>query len=217
MDQAYRRQAGRERVLNYHIKEGYKENKVAYFLDNLKATRGIVFQPDVYTFAEQCCKMMGLNRIVDVGCGQADKLADIHERHKGWDFLGVDFGKNIEYCASYDWGTWSEADLEDDLILPAAGSVVICSDVIEHLADPVPLLKSLRKSRAELIVLSTPERDLQHGLDHMGPSPNINHVREWNYDELHSFLEDEGFTIRFHGLTRSSDHGPYCQTQLVVM
>lgn len=211
--------------MSFGIKDGYRENPVEYFLDNLVETRGILFQPDVYAMAELLVGFTepgpydqdGPLDVVDVGCGYGDKLAAMQARHGEWTFYGLDFGANIEHCRkTYDWGTWIETDFETIEYLKFPGSVMICSDVIEHLADPRPLLKAMRESRAN-IVLSTPERDLQHGLDHMGPSPNINHVREWNYEELHAFLEAEGFTIRFHGLTRSSDAGPYCQTQLVVM
>lgn len=212
--------------MSFHIKEGYRENPVEYFLDNLVETRGIIFQPDVYTMAEYLAStqvdiLFEYGRdphILDVGCGFADKLAGIQSRHPDWGYTGIDYRTNIDHCrATYEWGRWLDVDLEDVRILDYPGSIIVCSDVIEHLADPRPLLHSLKASEAEMIVLSTPERDLQHGTDHMGPSPNVNHVREWNYEELHAFLEDEGFTIRWHGLTRSSDAGPYCQTQLVVM
>lgn len=199
--------------MSFGIKDGYQERPTEYFLDNLKETRGIVFQPDVYTLAELLCDIGGITQINDLGCGQGDKLAAIHERHPDWDLIGYDFGANIQYCrVAYDWGTWVDVDLEHPLT--TTWGMVICSDVIEHLANPVVLLESILD---RFVVLSTPERDLQHGVDHMGPSPNINHVREWNYQELHTFLENLGFHIKFHGLTRSSDQGPYCQTQIVVM
>lgn len=204
--------------MTYHIKDGYRENPVAYFTDNLFVSRGIVFQPDVYTFAEYLAGSGDAAHILDVGCGQADKLADIRSRHEAWGFTGIDYGPNIDYCrATYDWGRWLTVDLEDPPLLDYPGSVIICSDVIEHLGDPRPLLGQLREAEAAAIVLSTPERDLQHGVKHNGPSPNVHHVREWNTTELRAFLEAEGFTIRFHGLTRSSDQGPFMQTQLVVM
>lgn len=200
------------------IKDSYVENPgPVYFLDDPTATRGIVFQPDVYTFAEWAAQLAGVTTIYDIGCGWGDKLAALHQRRPDWTLVGVDYGANIAHCEdTYDFGAWLEHDLEKYFRLFGAGSVVICSDVIEHLVDPTNLLRSLKDSEANSIVLSTPERDLHHGYDHMGPSSNICHVREWNGVELRALLESHGFTVNHVGLTRGSDQGPYMGTQLVV-
>lgn len=200
------------------IKDGYVENPgVCYFVDDATATRGIVFQPDVYTFAEWVAETAGIRRIMDIGCGWADKLAGIHQRHADWDFVALDFGANIEHCRrTYDWGTWLEQDLEQPFLIGATGSVIICSDVIEHVADPTNLVRSMRMSGAEAIVVSTPERDVQYGAQHMGPPPNPCHVREWNGAELAAFLTEEGLTVRHVGLTRGNDRGTAMATQLLV-
>jgi hypothetical protein len=46
------------------------------------------------------------------------------------------------------------------------------------------------------VVLSTPERDLRRGRDHMGPPDNSSHVREWNAAEFSAYLQSRGFVIR---------------------
>lgn len=204
----------------FEIKASYRENpKPCYFLDDVTDVRGIVFQPDVYTFAELLAEVAGLPSIVDVGCGYGGKLAAIHDRHPDWCFLGVDYGANLEHCrALYPWGDWLEQDLEaiGGSAIDAHASVLICSDVIEHLADPRPLVAALRGSGAELIVLSTPERDVQYGYDHEGPPPNLCHIREWSAGELKAFLEGEGLRVRHVGLTRGSDQGWPMATTIVV-
>lgn len=209
--------------MGFHLPVGYHENPgPVYFLDDPTADRGIVFQPDVYTLAEYLAELtgggaLGPPAIVDVGCGWGDKLALMHDRHPGWTFHGVDYGANIARCRqAWPWGSWVEHDLETFVALDADEAIVICSDVIEHLVDPLPLIASLRASGAAAIVLSTPERDVQHGYDHRGPSPNLCHVREWNAHELHVLLEEHGLRIRHHGLTRGSDQGWPMATQLVV-
>jgi hypothetical protein len=197
----------RQGGLRYGIKAGYEENAApSYFVDQVTSEHGVVYQPDVYTLAEFLARQTSNPAIVDVGCGWADKLADLRERNPTWTFAGVDFGQNIEFCRrTYAWGRWIAADLEQGVPLAVPGAVVICSDVIEHLRDPLPLLSTLRGSQAHAIVLSTPERDLQHGRDHMGPPPNVHHVREWNSAELWEFLERGGLRVEHLGLTRSYD------------
>lgn len=200
------------------IKDNYVENPgVCYFLDDVTSTRGIVFQPDVYTFAEWTAETAGVKRIVDVGCGWADKLARVQQRHTDWEFAGIDFGANIRECEqSYPWGRWYDVDIDQPFTFDGVGAVVICSDVIEHVADPCHLVAAFRTCGAVSIIISTPERDLQYGPAHFGPSPNPHHVREWNGVELAAFLTAEGLNVRHVGLTRGNDRGTAMATQLVV-
>lgn len=203
----------------YGIKQGYVENPgPVYFLDDVTTTRDIVFQPDVYTFAEWVAARPddADPTVLDVGCGWGDKLAAMHERHPYWHFLGMDYGDNIRHCEqNYDWGMWIDIDLETIESTPPA-DVVICSDVIEHLVNPVPLVQALKATNAEAIIISTPERDVQYGYDHTGPSKNLCHVREWNAQELKGFLESEGLVIDHIGLTRGNDQTYAMGTILVV-
>ena len=136
----------------------------------------------------------------------------------------VDFGVNIEACrARYDWGDWIGADLDDDdSPLPLSSlndSIVVCADVIEHVVHPERLLRKLRdllERGATALVLTTPERDLRRGRKHIGPSPNVAHVREWALDELRGFMADEGLEGYF-GLTRTNDTAPYLHTIFAVI
>lgn len=207
--------------MGFCIKDGYVENTgVCYFVDDATVTRGIVFQPDVYTFAEWVAEMVAADRIIDVGCGWADKLAGIHDRQlERFSYVGIDFGSNIEHCRqAYGWGKWVEADLEAgcDIECIYEPTVIICSDVIEHLADPTSLVRSLATSGADAIIISTPERDVQYGAQHFGPPQNPCHVREWNGAELAAYLTQEGLTVRHVGLTRGNDRGTAMATQLLV-
>lgn len=203
----------------YALPVDYQENpEPAYFLDDVTETRGLVFQPDVYALAETLAELTGESRFIDIGCGWGNKLADVHARHPGWQFLGIDFWDNLEHCRNeYDWGDWNNLDLDQpELSLNATGAVVVCSDVIEHLAHPEYLVRALGDSGASVIVISTPERDVQHGAEHRGPSPNLCHVREWNAPELREFLTSQGLTVKFLGLTRGHDQSWIMPTQVVV-
>jgi hypothetical protein len=200
----------------FHIKDGYRTNpRPVYFLDDPKGD--ITFQPDVIPRAEAVADDAGLSRLVDIGCGWADKLALLHDRRPDWDLVGIDYGDNLTHCRDiYPWGSWLEADLETVDHIDAGGAVAVCSDVIEHLADPTAMLAALRWSGAEAVVFSTPERDIQHGPSHRGPSPNVCHIREWNLDELVSYITASGFEVTAAELTRGNDVGPALSTSLVV-
>lgn len=218
--------------MGFNIKHGYIENPVAYFLDDPKPAADdpsatITFQPDVYTFAEMLAVVLGYDahdvHIVDIGCGWGDKLSEMNFREPDFFYTGIDYGANIEHCKKTyapGWCDWIEADLEKDRLFDltkrTSATVMICSDVIEHLADPTTMIDWIVASRPHFLVLSTPERDIQHGYTHLGPSPNLCHVREWNAEELHGYLESCGLEILHHGLTRGNNRDWAMATQLVV-
>jgi hypothetical protein len=206
----------------YRIKPGYLERtSPSYFVD---APTGIIYQPDVYTLAGALASAAGARYLVDIGCGYADKLMEC-ARTSGLRPIGVDYRDNLSRCRrAHPDGTWIEADLEA-VTEPIAGadvlreSLIVCSDVIEHLKDPTSLLRLLRECMcwAPLGVLSTPERDLTRGREHPGPPPNPAHVREWNAGELTEFLRDSGLTVSFVGLTRSDDASNAMRTTVVLL
>lgn len=204
--------------LHYFLPPGYTSRPTPeYFVDeNLNA----VWQPDVYPEAAALARRLGAGTIVDVGCGTAGKLAELHPE---FDVVGIDFGSNIEFCrAHYGFGTWIETDFDRDSSLgydDLDRSVLVCADVIEHLVRPERLLRMLRlafDAGTSALLLSTPERELHNEPDPLGPPLNPAHVREWASDELRQFMASEGLEGHF-GLTRSNDVMPYMQTILAVI
>ncbi|MDQ1591836.1 MAG: hypothetical protein QOG71_2463 [Pyrinomonadaceae bacterium] len=207
----------------FFIKPGYTTRAAPeYFHDTLADTRGITHQPDAYPLAAHLAAYYGCRHVIDIGCGLAHKLVELHPR---FEVIGVDFGDNLHRCRErYPFGQWIEWDLERDGVIeldPAivASSVVVCSDVIEHLVDPTGLLANLRAllEHAPAAVLTTPERDLVRGSSHFGPPQNPSHVREWNLAELEMLLRAERLRINFTGLTMDNDHEWQKRTSLAVL
>lgn len=194
----------------YFVKEGYTPRPDPEYADEA-AHDGIVWQPDVYPEAARVARLVGASCIVDLGCGTGDKLAALAPP---FDVVGIDLpGPNLDVCRlRHPDVTWIEHDLESSGPLPVpdavlARSVIVCSDVIEHLRRPDRLLGALRSAldRAPAAVLSTPDRDITWGTDHNGPPPNPCHVREWSSAEFAAFLDDAGLRLRSMTLTRSND------------
>jgi SAM-dependent methyltransferase len=183
---------------------------------------GITWQPDVYADAARVAKSLGSKRIIDVGCGSGSKLAALADR---FETIGIDFGPNVTSTrARFPRLEWREHDLMADEALPvtsdeASGAVVICADVIEHLPHPDPLLSKLHAvvGHSAVVLLSTPERELRHGIRHLGPPTNTCHTREWSIRELDELLHHAGFEYRSLGLTRSNDHTEELYTILAAI
>jgi SAM-dependent methyltransferase len=180
-----------------------------YFEDFTPDGQPRVYQPDVYALAGAIART-GARRIVDIGCGKAGKLQPLSAE---LDIVGVDIGINIDFCRkTHTFGRWIEHDIGSPGAMPLddvdlRGAVVVCADVIEHVIDPMLLLRKLKTcaDRGALVLLSTPERDLVRGTADDGPPKNKAHVREWSLAELRALLREAGFEVYFAGLTLN-DH-----------
>ena len=202
----------------YFIKSGYQHRSdTSYFLESRRGV--VVYQPDVYRRAADIARKVGAHRIVDIGCGDGEKLVALYPE---FEVVGIDYGENLEQCRKqFDVGTWLEHDIESDDPLPVMDlerAVIVCADVIEHLVRPEKLLAKLRGALAtcSAVVMSTPERNLRQGVHHTGPPPNPAHVREWTINEFSALLAAEGFHGRV-GLTRSNNHSSLRNTILAEL
>jgi SAM-dependent methyltransferase len=207
----------------FFVKSDYVvRDRPDYLQDELAEKAGVVHQPDVYPFAAHLARLFECRHVIDVGCGRAHKLAELHPEFEP---VGIDFGDNIQHCrVVYPFGRWIDWNLEQSGSIPlppevVPGSVVVCADVIEHLADPTNLLRNLRDllEHAPVALLSTPERDLVRGVDHHGPPDNPHHVREWSLAELEQLVHAAGLRLAFSGLTASEDQTFAKQTSLLVL
>jgi SAM-dependent methyltransferase len=218
-DAAARRDAGPDPGM-WHLPAAYVARSVPEYYDDVDG--GVVWQPDVYRLVADLARAHGARRVVDVGCGRGRKVAALHPE---FDLIGIDFGTNLQHCrAAYPFGQWLEADLERDdaLALKTADlqdAVIVAADVIEHLVHPERLLARLRAmlTQASLAVLTTPERRLTHGADHLGPPPNPAHVREWSLEELRALATAAGLDVVFAGLTASESATYAAKTSLLVL
>ncbi|MBW7888308.1 MAG: glycosyltransferase family 29 protein [Bacteroidetes bacterium] len=208
---------------DYYIKKGYSHREeIRYFVDLPSSESGINYQPNVYLLAAQLAREVKANYIIDLGCGSGEKLANLHPEFK---IIGVDFGKNIEHCRQmYPFGEWIDFDFESDLSIPIAQeilarSVIINSDVIEHVAEPYLLLKKISPMmlHAKFTLLSTPDRELNWGKEQNGPPPNPHHIREWTIEELTRMLSAYGFLVGSSGVTLSNDKEMEDKTILTVL
>ncbi|MFF5334124.1 class I SAM-dependent methyltransferase [Streptomyces sp. NPDC013181] len=209
----------------YFLPRGYTQRPAPeYFVD--AEDDGVLWQPDVYPYAARIADETGSGTIIDLGCGRGGKLALLHAERPDRQYVGVDVGVNITWCQdNLPFGRWIEADLETSRALPLSAetvrdSVVVCSDVLEHLVRPevaTDLIAGLLRDGARAAVLSTPARELRAGAADPGPPRNTSHVREWASEEFCAFVRSRGLEITHFSHTRSDDSGGGLTTQLLLV
>lgn len=169
---------------NYYIKSHYKTNSECYFDDTPFKDE---WQRDVYINASELCKTHGYNTVVDIGCGSGYKLIKYFPNQ---DTIGVDLLPTVKFLNNtYPNNKWIVASSDWSPVVTEC-DLIICSDVVEHIEDPDKLLEMIGKISFKTLVISTPERDIVRGKSHIGPPPNVHHVREWNQTEFQKYIND---------------------------
>lgn len=190
---------------HYFIKSGYMPQALKKYLQNHDLDEGdALCLPDVYPFAAFLGQRFGCKHIIDIGQGNLRPLADLSEK---FHIVRIGSMEKMHYhTQQYSLGEWIEWDFKkpDRFLLPEKTlmqAVIICSDMIEHLANPSHLLEVLKGwlDHAPVCILTTPERDLIHGKGHTGPPTNPAHVREWNISEIEKLFLSIGFKVKFIG------------------
>lgn len=176
----------------------------------------VIWQPDVYAEARAVADQFGIKRVVDVGCGNGEKLVHYFPADQ-FGTVGLDFHGSLALArGTYPTTTWVECDLNSSGDLarifgemnPDEPVLLILSDVIEHLPDPRLLLAQLRtvllRHTANRLVLSTPDRIRLDYTSYGAYPDNRAHVREWTHEELAVFCEAAGFQVERYGHTRAN-------------
>ncbi len=171
----------------YHLPDGYKENtETKQYIDH---DDGVIWQFGAYDLAFSM--MNEVKSVIDIGCGGARKL-------RRFSMAGIPIiGYDANHPKELPWLDQRKIDLDkiegEDLTAGAEfPSLIICADVIEHLLCPERLLVELIDLAIDgnIVMITTPDRELCHGSRHNGPPPNLAHAREWKGDELLSFIWD---------------------------
>jgi SAM-dependent methyltransferase len=208
---------------NYFIKKGYQCNwpshgKAKPYLDDKDGSSK--YQIRVYRYARDLMGKHHLKNIMDVGCGFGIKLKEII-RPVCEDIVGIDKKHAIDFCKSeHRFGQWIEDDIENpQKNLGRKFDLVLCSDVIEHLADPDNLLKYVEQycHEGSHIVISTPDRDKVSGKRDQGPPINRAHVREWNRAEFRDYISNSGFGIINQFLVAEGDVGVFETIRALIL
>lgn len=198
---------------NYFIKNGYRTRRETSYCDRKEGAE--LCQRDVYLVAADLAKIYECKNVLDLGCGKAEKTVDLLGH---LNIIGVDIGTNIQHCERrFPQHKWINLNLDVSIVPPAVeADMVICSDVIEHVLHPEFLMQYLSDlaKKVKVIIISTPERDLVHNPDHIGPPKNLAHIREWNLVEFKNLLSHYGIEAKL-GLVRSLQTAP-CHTMIAV-
>ncbi len=171
-----------------------------------------VWQREVYAFAADLMRRERWQRVHDLGCGSGYKL--VHTLG-AFETAGFELEPTLSFLQeTYPDRAWHPAPpLGAAPSLPPA-DLVLCADVIEHVADPDAMLRTIAMMTRGPVVLSTPCRALLYppgSPRRRGPPANPSHAREWEMGEFADYLGSRGFRVAEHRISNRRQ-----ATQLVL-
>ena len=144
-----------------------------------------------------------LRNILDVGCGEGFSLSLIQKAGILAKLAGVDSSR-----ISLDLGKKEFPNLDlryGDIYALSAKSksydLVLCTEVLEHLENPVQALRELKRVSRKYVIISVPHEpwfmlaNFLRGkyLSRLGNHPE--HINHWSRDGIVDFLTSHGYTI----------------------
>jgi len=139
----------------------------------------------------------GPARILDIGCGQGDMLADLRRHHPQAEVCGTDFSRygievargKVASARFFQRDLTAPGDPEPEWVRWATHAV--CSEVLEHVDDPVGLLVNARGylARGCRLVVTVPGGPMSRLDSHIG------HRRHYTPASLREELVAAGFEV----------------------
>jgi 2-polyprenyl-3-methyl-5-hydroxy-6-metoxy-1,4-benzoquinol methylase len=98
-------------------------------------------------------------RVLDIGCGFGESLG--YHRNRGCDAQGVEVDRNILRVAARHGLNVKVGLFDETAYAPASFDVVTLDQVIEHVSDPLPVLRGIHSVLRPngILVISTPNAD----------------------------------------------------------
>jgi 2-polyprenyl-3-methyl-5-hydroxy-6-metoxy-1,4-benzoquinol methylase len=133
---------------------------------------------------------LNFESVLDVGCGQGSFLQDLQAEFPNIKPFGIDISSaSIELSRKrVPNGRFSVVDVTDSS-LDERCDLVVCSEVLEHIADDLLALHNLQKMTRKYLLVATPQERMREFEKQFG------HVRNYAPGELVKKIETSGFTV----------------------
>lgn len=133
---------------------------------------------------------LGIQSIIDVGCGNGANLAAIQRALRIEDVVGLDISPGaLDVAARRVRGEFRVADLEQTPALDRTFDMVLTSQVIEHLHDDAEFLRKLRAMCGGYVFVGTMQGRMRKSEVHIG------HLRNYTRAGLERQMREAGFSI----------------------
>lgn len=140
---------------------------------------------------------LSIENVLDVGCGEGFTLNKLKKNNIGKKYLGIDYSKTAIEIGKR---LYPELDLKTGDIYKLefkdnSFDLVICSEVLEHLENPLKALKELIRVSGKYILLSVPNEPLFQLFNFTQWGKDIGHINHWTSFGFKKLVESENIKI----------------------
>lgn len=137
---------------------------------------------------------LDFSTLIDIGCGDGTFLSEAAERYESTQLYGTDISEESLHLAQnrtdatvfqMDLGTESVEEAET---IDRRFDVGVCSEVLEHIEDDRPALRTIR-NMCDQVVFTVPAGEYRDDDEQVG------HYRRYSRSEFRNKVEDAGFEI----------------------
>jgi 2-polyprenyl-3-methyl-5-hydroxy-6-metoxy-1,4-benzoquinol methylase len=150
------------------------------------------FHDRIFAFVQQADP----DSILDAGCGEGFGVHDLAERDASLDLTGIDLDEDAVAYAEARFGEVASFDQGSILDLPYGDDtrdLVLCSEVLEHLADPGAAIAELKRVARTHVLITVPLEPYFQALNDvaqwLGISGDPGHVQFWGHTAFRAFVE----------------------------
>jgi 2-polyprenyl-3-methyl-5-hydroxy-6-metoxy-1,4-benzoquinol methylase len=174
-------------------------NLIRTFMGRLLGAIPLLRRKATYYLDAMFLPWHGKGRFLDAGCGNGAYLAQI--RKAGWHVIGIDVDRQAAKIATQRYGVPVVVGrLEETAFADASFDAITTSHVIEHVIEPMALLKECHRlltPGGHLLILTPNVRSLGHYFFRhwwRGLEPP-RHLHLWHKAALRQYVEAAGFRI----------------------
>lgn len=149
-------------------------------------------------------KALEAKTILDAGCGEGFTMNRLSKNGIGMNIEGVEYSKDALTLGKklFPNLTFKEGSVYNLPYKDNSFDLVVCTEVLEHLAEPSKVMKELLRTSRKYVLVSVPNEpffmlgNLLRGknLSRLGSDPD--HINHWTIGSFQNFLKKNGVLIK---------------------
>lgn len=146
-------------------------------------------------------KPLGVESVLDVGCGEGFTLNKLYQNKVGKSLEGIDYSLTAVMLGKKQNKKLMlrQGDIYKLPYKEKSFDIVLCMEVLEHLEDPKKALKELKRVSKKYILLSVPNEPI-FTLANLARGKNLarwgndrEHIQHWSSSSFERFVVGAGF------------------------
>lgn len=143
---------------------------------------------------------LNLQKVLDAGCGEGFTLQNLYELKIGNILEGIDFSKDAVRIGKkqYPHLNLRVGDIYNLPFKENSFDLVICTEVLEHLENPVQAISELKRVTSKYILFTVPNEPwwMLFNFTKWGKQKEIGHINHWSSSQFKKMIKESGLKVQ---------------------